>query len=667
MENRATARRPLIAVAIAVFCAAVATPCSFDDAPILHFDARPDAPVERYVDGQLGILQPTYARSHLVVAWRHLSGKPLSPAEREGFRDLLLHRLKEEQTPRVSGAEQWERLRTLIRGVAYKWAPSGTKEIQGTDAWDLQWIENCTDDAFATAAVTLAARVKTFGAASPAVASWLEAQEQVFANCDEGENRIPEAAATLPAAIRADREYQIAAADFYAWRYDAARERFLTIANDEQSPWRQTSRLVATRALVRAESLDVPLEGIEDPLGLADKELRAILADASMTPLHPSTWRVLAYTAIRRDPQARFDELTRTLMNGGETDADRARNTLADYTLLWDRKLTNDADLTDWVRSFQAGNGTHALERWQATNGTHWLIAALAFAKAEDAATPALLEASKKIAADSPASVMAAHHRARLLTDRDAMRAELDRVLARTDVPQSARNQLIARRRGLARSLDEFVRDATVTIVGRGEEPSDPETLLADEAAQAINQWMPLEMMDALAKHASLPEELRGRVANAAATRRRLLDTKDDDFAFALELARDPMESPYVGALDADRFPSPWWCRYPGGEEATPVPLFLEGQVAAEAELETLTDLGSGGTWVLRQILARARSHPGDERVPEALSLAIKAVRHTCHDNEVDELAEQAFGVLHRRYGKTKWAMETEYWYRSGS
>jgi len=660
MEQRPTARRPLIVVVLALLCAAVATPCSFDTEPILFYDIRPDAPIGRYVDGRLGILQPSYARSHLVIAFRHLSGKPPSAVEREGFRDLLEHRLAEHPEPRVRPAEQWEKLRTLIRGVAYKTAPEQSRMIDGEEYF---WFENCNDDAFATAAATLADRVKTFGAAHPAVTAWLDAQELVFSNCSDAEAVVPAADPALPALIRHDRAYQIAAADFYAMRFDDARERFLAIASDAQSPWRQPARLVAARTLIRAETLDSAIAA-DDPLGSAANELRAILMDKSMAPLHEAAWGLLNFAVAKRDPQRRFDDAARDLV-AGETTVRRARADLADYTILWEHEqVTGTDELSDWIRTFQSGDLAHALERWQATKGPHWLIAALTHVKPGDAAASALLDATKSLAAGSPASVHVAHHRARLLADRDAARAELDRVLTRDDVPQSARNQLLAQRRGLARSLNELLRDTPVRIVGRGLDAvldDESETLLPLDAAEAFNHRMPLAMMRTAARDASLPANIRAELQNATDTRAALLDPATDKFALAYDLARNPQRSPYAAAMDEPHYGRKWWC--PLTPSDTPPPPFL---TAENTEHDDLASLGSGAAWILRQAMARAKSHRDDPRVPEALSLVIRGARKTCHDSDTDALAEEAFALLHRRYGNTKWAAETPYWYRSG-
>lgn len=649
MERR-TLPRPLKIAVLALLVASVATPCSFDTTPRLYYEVRPDAPIDDYVDGKLGILQPTYARSHLVVAYRYLSGNPPSAAERQGLGDLLRHRLKEEEG-RPDPAEQWERLRTTIRGQQYKWPPD--RDRAGHEPYT--YFTNCGDDAFATASTTLASRMKTFGAANPAVLRWLDAQELVFANCASTEERIPADDPSLPPVLRADRRYQVAAANFYAMNYRVARAQFLAIARDESSPWQKIARLVAVRALIRAGNVGGPVD--EDPLVTADRELRAILADASMKPLHDGAWDLLSVTTYRRDPEQRLREAVRGLTGGEKDSARRVRTHLGDYTLLLDQDVKGSDDLTDWITTFQAGNVTHAMERWKATKKPHWLVAALTHVKTAD---PALLDASA-----SSAEPTVVYHRARLLlaADRDdEARAELDRVLAR-DLPASARNQLLAQRRAVARTLADFLRDVPAKPVGTGEETYDPDEatpVLPPDAAVVLNHWMPLKTLELAANDESLPEMIRVQLQRAVTTRAVLLDKPGFDAAYLF--AQNTEADPYVAALEGES--GNWWCAGgPRGEAA--VPVFLEATSAvAEAENEQLTSLGSGATWILRTALARAKSHPDDERVPEALSLAILGTRRACGDGDTAKLAEQAFGVLHRKYGGTSWARETPYWYK---
>ncbi len=674
MERRRAVR---VAVLIAL-CAATAVPCSFDDTPAFSFRIRPDAPIEEYVNGRIGIIGREYARSHLVVAYRWLSGNPPSDADRAGFRDLLQWRLGEVREEDQQQA--WDALRAQIRGTQ---VPSTPYAYRSGGAYG--WFTNCTNESFRKAMAVLRDRVARFGANSPAVLSWLEAQETVFSNCYQGEAVPKPADASLPALIRYDRAYQIAAANFYATKYVEARTQFLAIAADKSSPWWQTARLVAARALLRRTSYE---EG--------ERDLRAILTDASMAPLHPQTRQLLNFTAFRLHPGQRLTELAGTLMNSA-ANADEAKHALDDYTyLLDDPDRTGDDDLTVWIRAFQSGRDVTA--QWKATKKVHWLAAAIAVDAPSD--VDELLEAAAKIGPDSPAYPMLAYHRARLRPARSVLDAAL--ALDETKLPTSSRNLLLAQRRGMARSFAEYFRDAQVMPVGTDvEQTVEPfeHPLLAPDVAAVINEWMPLEMLADAATSKDIHEEIRKPILIAAWTRAILLDREDvaarlaplifamrpaieerftawrkargaqRRFAAADLIAHHAGQQPNVEwyggpSFDYEEVGGGWWCLHNPEKGLAPPPFLRE--TSADEEVRALRELGSGATWLLRTFLDLANTQPHDPRVAENLSIAIKGTRHSCGDADTDALAEKAFNVLHHRYGKTEWAKETPYWYRAG-
>lgn len=700
MEKR---RARLVALMIA-FCAATAVPCSWDDTPAFAFSVRPDDPIDLYVDGRIGIIQPTFARSHLVVAYRYLSGNPPRDEERAGMLALIAHRLKED--PAVDGAAAWESARAEFRGVK----PGRSQEDERNHT-KYAWFMNCPASAFLTAVNTLRDRSAKLGAKHPAVTSWLDAQEIVFSNCGEGENIPAPADASLPAIIKADRAYQIAAANFYAMRYDDAHGQFLKIASDVQSPWRQTARVVAARALLRKSTLtaeesdgEYPYE--EETMRQAEAELRAILADASMKPVHEAARQLLAFAVFRLNPQQRLDE-TAKILAGSDLSADSVRTALADYTLLLDRDLKTAGDLTDWIRTFQSGPLTHALEQWRATKKPHWLVAAMAHATPKEANE--LREASAKIGPDSAAYPTIVFHRARL--SMGDVRAELDRALALDDdrLGAGSRNLLLAQRRATARSVAEFIRDAQLIPIGLAAEQTVDtydQPVIPEDAAALMTHSMPLRMLAEAATMKDPPAKFRNPILVAAWTRAILLDREDVasqlfPTVLALRPGIDPRFTVWKNASgDERRFAAAdlvvhyggltpnvpafggriaydndiesvnhnggnWWCtRVP--EERANVPPFLAAATDVAEEQLALTEESTATTWMLRTFIERASTHPKDPRVPEALALAIQGTRWTCGDSETDKLAERAFGVLHKKYATTQWAKDTPYWYRSG-
>lgn len=80
----------LLAITLAVTVAFACGP----DLPWAAFthQRHPDTPLVPYAGGQLGVLQPTYARSYLVVAYRWLSGVPLTKDEQSAAVDMWRRR-----------------------------------------------------------------------------------------------------------------------------------------------------------------------------------------------------------------------------------------------------------------------------------------------------------------------------------------------------------------------------------------------------------------------------------------------------------------------------------------------------------------------------------------------------------------------------------------------
>lgn len=81
------------------------------------------------------------------------------------------------------------------------------------------------------------------------------------------------------------------------------------------------------------------------------------------------------------------------------------------------------------------------------------------------------------------------------------------------------------------------------------------------------------------------------------------------------------------------------------------------------SESAKLQSLPSAPTWLVQQVLNRAKSDPGDPRIPEALHFAVRATRYGCVDSKTEVYSKQAFMLLHSRYPASKWTKQTPYWF----
>jgi len=523
---------------------------------IFVYSKHPDFPLERFAGGQIGVLQSSYARSYLVAAYRNLIGEPLNATEIAALKSLWEDRLNNVwESNEHEWIRNWNEARVKVPGV-------GTKAISvyryRAKPNDYEAYLNCQMDAFEIATGTLNDRITRFGADSPNVREWLKAQDIVFSNCHEG-SQIPDAApATVDALIRADRAYQIAAANFYAAHFDEAAKQFDAIAHDASSPWRDVAGYLAARSFLRKGSLAEKAEAGKPALAEAESRLKSIVNDKSQTRSHHAATRLLGLTRIRLRPEEKLDELAEAIVKkGAEKDFKQA---VWDYTLVLDKFVVDEDDvkiesipeavrshdLTDWILTFQSDSAaatSHALDRWQKTRSAPWLVAAISKIKGSDPKATELLEFAARFDHNTSAFPSRVFHTVRLLSENnrnDEARRMLDGVLARNRkvLTPSALNLLLGQRMMLAQNLGEFLQNAQRVPAGFSpnddgreipdEDPSattgGPKLFFDVDAAAVFNASMPTATMAEAAGHKALLLNLHRDVAQAAFMRAALID-----------------------------------------------------------------------------------------------------------------------------------------------
>jgi hypothetical protein len=542
---------------------------------VFTFNDHPDLPLANYGRGRLGVLKPGYARSYLVVAYRHLSGVPLTRAEADQVAGLWKDRLEFSHDDGSSEAiSAW--------GEARKKVP-GTSDISGIEVYRQAPGENvynsylnCPADAFRTAVSTLNDRIKKFGAEGREVKGWLTAQDQVFAACG-GEAQIPPAPeADLPPLARADRNYQIAAANFYTGNFDEAAKGFQAIAADASSPWRTIAPYLEARATVRKATLALKQPG-SDPalLTTAETQIKRILADASLSTTHAAARRLLSFVSFRLHPEERARELSRSLL--AKNIERTIRGDLDDYTQLLNRyesedygkraPITRDHDLIDWIFTFQSEDklaAAHALEEWSKKQTMPWLVAALTKVAPGHPQARALIDAALKMRPTDAGFATANFRAIRLLISAaraDEARTKLDEILAlpEAQLPRATRNEFLSPRMSVARNLDEMLRFAQRAPAGIyfgesfGQLPATMEEIRQDPQLKAyadgklafdtdfekiVGTRMPLEMITRSATNATLPAHLQREIAIVGWTRAILFERDEIAQALAQELVK---------------------------------------------------------------------------------------------------------------------------------
>ena len=414
------------------------------------------------------------------------------------------------------------------------------------------------------------------------------------------------------------------------------------------------------------------------------------------------------------------------MLDHGPATANTPRDDLTD----WISTLHADATYTNPQAPYSDPDAiAHSIEKWKQTSSLPWLVAALSEVPASDPNAPALIKAAENVKPDSPAFVTVTYHTARLLmgqgkTD-DARRKLESLLLSRDQLPVSTVNELAALRMTLARNLNDLLVDAPRTPLGFTDDadydelPSELDNnsqslkqlaagpLFDNDSAGAFTRWMPLSVLMQTAHSKTLPAPLRDQVALAAFIRAILLgnepaarelappvmesvpklkpsieawlDAKDPDaqrFAAAYMMLQnpglryevDPGPGRDVALDEIDSLRDNWWPSGVGQNlKAQTAPGFLSAseRKSAEEEWQKVSAINAPN-FLCTEAIEQAKSHPSDERAPEALYRCLRAVHLGCSNDEGTALAKSAFQLLHRRFPDSPWAEKGKVWYKGG-
>ena len=475
---------------------------------VFIYGTHPGAPLPQYARGNLGVVLPGFYYHYLFVAYRYFDGRPLHADEIDQVISFWKWRLispwaDEKSIP--DPVSEWTDARKLVPGPA-------TQPLQvSTDRTFGQYTNyhNCLPDGFHNAVLTLKDRAQRFGASSNDVQEWLRGQDMVFGDCDVQKSIPTPVAGSSPAWLKADRQYQIAAAYFYTGSFDEAAQAFDRIAADSSSPWHSIAPYLAARTFIRKGTLKDETPAVDAAaLNEAQTRLKKIIADPALSSMHAASRKLLAYIAIRLGPAERVRQLA-PVMNAQHSDPN-LRQDLIDYghglgaldslqsatqpaageepsaenktkvkqaieeQFASTAELRKGDELTDWILTFSYATDSarqHALSQWRKLHTMPWLVAAISKTGASSPETPELLQAAERLPATSPAFPTVTYYRLRLLIDKGAgeqARTLLDSLLPqfRKTLTPASLNLFQVLRMDLSRSLDEFLSYAALPVVG---------------------------------------------------------------------------------------------------------------------------------------------------------------------------------------------------------
>lgn len=467
--------------------------------------------------GRPGVVKAATSDALLYADWRALNGLALDTASTAALGKPCCGSAGD-------GAYTWTAARRTVPGVAEIYFVS--TERPGPDYTN---TPTCFDDAFVTAAATLADRVRRFGNDSPAVRAWVAAQDAVFEACGKPGVAMPPLPADAPDWLRADRDYQLAALALYDDRTDEAATRFAAIGRERRSPWQPLGLYLEARALQRAARAQ--------PTPARFAAARAAIARVAAAPIgtygRGEVDRMQRVVAFHENPAALLARLDRDL--AAPVPMPDIAVAFRDYMTLSDRAITKP-EAADWIRTMRpkdrAAALLHARQRWQRGGKVAWLVAALSLAEPGDAANADLIAAGGRLSNRDPAWLGVRYHLLRLTIGTAApaaVRADADAIIARDDLSRSDRNLFLAIRTQSAATLTELVRyslrkpncDAASASCVDGNQPNG-DGLIAPlnggyvgfgADARTIIDLLPLGSRVALAADKTVPAPLRLDVA----------------------------------------------------------------------------------------------------------------------------------------------------------
>ncbi len=303
-------------------------------APVFEFSNAPERPWTDFASGKLGIIKPTHRKVVLFAAYRYLKGGGFSQDEQKDLIDVWeadFNFKDRGETDVTDAVKAWIKARqSVVKKEETLPAIYVERSYGGYDSFP-----NCAKNAFEVAKETLENRSSN---SEKDVQEWIKGQDKVFSNCADGTELPNKLGQDSPEWLQKDREYQIAAALFYSTKFGEAREKFEKIAEDSDSPWKETADYLVARTLIREASVGTVLYSYLEKLNpksnqlYGEAEQRLNLVMSRSTKFSESSQKMLNLVKYRLRPEIRVRELAQSL----EYQTPTLRQDLIDYSRLLD-------------------------------------------------------------------------------------------------------------------------------------------------------------------------------------------------------------------------------------------------------------------------------------------------------------------------------------------
>lgn len=461
----------------------------FPAAVIINW-THPDMPLKIFAQGNIGIVQPSWARSYMCVAYRYLNETPLNEKEQSSIIRLWHKRLGEvdffAEGTYTDPLDKYLKVRAKVLGLSDKeyysvYSPASSYGVE----------QKIVGSAYDTARVTLEERIAKFGIKSAQVKEWINGQDHVFGVGYDKEKSIPQAlGADADPLIRADRTYQIAAANFYLKKYGEAAKIFEQIKNDKNSPWSSWAPYLIARCKVNSACDGDNYASFAD----AKSAVKALLDSETNKDKRQDYLDFLGrLEATEASPGEVLDKLTPVIT---KEHSESYGHDVGDVTVLMDKiyyggdseddksKVTYDFsrhDLLDWIDTFQrpfdyqyyssveekkkeqakyAVQAKKSLEKWRKTKSNPWLVAAVSSNSLSNPANKDLLDAALALPSSNPAYLTANFYAIHALIAQKKSaeaRKRIQTILAMKNLPPTTQNMYKAQLMAVANTTSEYL------------------------------------------------------------------------------------------------------------------------------------------------------------------------------------------------------------------
>lgn len=512
--------RSIVATLLSLSFIAMPIPPAKACAPELAFAIlingnHPDLPLKLFAGGNIGIVQPGWAKSYLVVAYRQLSGKPLSKLEQDSIVKLWHQRIKGESRYDsevfVDNKDAYLKLRAKAIGAN----PKDNAEVYWKmDSYAYQ--NGVGESAFVFANETLNNLLKQYPPKSQQIRDWVKAQDDIF-----GISGRKEAVPIIPAALPKNsapllldaRNYQIASANFYLKKFDQAASMFQSLSEKPNSFFQKVSSYMvlrsnanqiligngtgdaqavsaqlqkaadnATRVSDREDILDLlrPISFLNQSASDVVKTLATKINDGTSKRFGRDVGDLtfllggnapLSGLAVQGPTGAASSDSATTTDSKSDNGSSNGRNSVATAHDMADfvcnmQKSSNDI----WLDSNESKEkakredlnaAKHAREMWGKTKSAVWLVAALSGLGLRLQDDKELYDAANSISESSPAYLTCKFYVVDSLISsgkRVEARKLLQPILAASNLPPTTRNLFSMQMAASSESLPEYLK-----------------------------------------------------------------------------------------------------------------------------------------------------------------------------------------------------------------